>query len=520
MASSRKLHCRGTARRAATLIDRIAAHIAPLLPAHSSILIGLSGGVDSVVLLHLLHLLAPRFSWQLSALHVHHGISPNADAWADFCADMCARYHIPIHIEHVNIAPLRAHGIEAAARKLRHAAFAGQPCDFVALAHHADDQAETLLLQLLRGAGVRGASAMPVLSIVEGLSAKGIVEGCKVAKSKLASTGSARTESKNVCAGSIVRPLLHCSRQEILAYAAAHQLQWIEDESNADDSYPRNFLRYRVLPLLSERFPAYRDTLARSAQHFAEASKLLDDLARLDAPDLFPSPASGESEARGAKPARGEGNEFHLEVSCLQSLSQPRAKNLLRYFLHSCSAPMPQAVQLDDMLQQLCGAREDAAVCIAYGEWQVRRYQGKVYALRALGEFDRSLVLPWNGEAELDWPALNAHLKFNYMQGAGISLAKLQHAPVTLRLRQGGETLRPQPNAATRTLKNLLQEHYVPPWQRDRLPLLYCGEELVCVFGVAIAAEYQAAAEEVGIEVVFCPEQDVPDGENNSSPPL
>ena len=496
------------------LAERVAAQIAPLLPTHSSILIGLSGGVDSVVLLHLLHKLAARFSWQLSALHVHHGISQNADAWVEFCADLCARHQISLHIERVDIEPLRAHGIEAAARKLRHAAFARQPCDFVALAHHADDQAETLLLQLLRGAGVRGASAMPVLSL---------------SKWPLLAR---RSGSPN-----ILRPLLHCSRQEILDYAAAHDLQWIEDESNADDNYPRNFLRHRVLPLLSEKFPAYRDTLARSAQHFAEASKLLDDLARLDAPDLFPSdkttshstwlpkygsqvagyPASEESEARGAKPARGEGDEFSLEVSRLQYLSLSRAKNLLRYFLHSVGAPMPQAVQLDDMLQQLCNAREDAAVCIAYGDWQVRRYQGKAYVLRALGEFDQSLVLPWHGESELDWPALHAWLHFKHTKSSGISLAKLQREPVTLRFRQGGETMRPHPNAATRSLKNLLQEHHIPPWQRDRLPLLYCGDELVCVPGVAIAAEYQAVADEAGFSVVFCPEQDVLGGKNNST---
>ncbi len=458
------------------LAERVAAQIAPLLPTHSSILIGLSGGVDSVVLLHLLHQLAARFSWQLSALHVHHGISPNADEWAEFCADLCARHRISLHIEHVDIAPLRAHGIEAAARKLRHAAFARQPCDFVALAHHADDQAETLLLQLLRGAGVRGASAMPMLA---------------------GRAGSPNLPRRGSCALWVLRPLLHCSRQEIFDYAAAHDLQWIEDESNADDNYPRNFLRHRVLPLLSERFPAYRDTLARSAQHFAEASSLLDELAQQDAAQMI----EGET----------------LAVAVLQALSPPRAKNLLRYFLHGRSAPMPQAVQLDDMLQQLCNAREDAAVCIAYGDWQVRRYQGKVYALRALGEFDQSLVSSWHGEAELDWPALNTRLHFKRTNSSGISLAKLQRAPVTLRLRRGGESLRPQPNAATRTLKNLLQEHHVPPWQRDRLPLMYCGEELVCVPGVAIAAEYQAAADEAGFSVVFCPDQDVPCGENNST---
>ena len=462
--------------------ERVAARIAPLLPAHSSILIGLSGGVDSVVLLHLLHELAPHFSWRLSALHVHHGISPNADAWAKFCAGLCALHQIPLHIEHVDIAPLREHGIEAAARKLRHAAFAGQPCDFVALAHHADDQAETLLLQLLRGAGVRGAAAMPLVRSATVLSPSSLRGEARHALSLSKGGEGDKTQSPV-----LLRPLLDIPRTVLLDYARQHGLCWIDDESNADDSYPRNFLRHRVLPLLEQKFPAYRDTLARSAQHFAEASDLLDELARLDAAQTI----EGET----------------LAVAALQALSQPRAKNLLRYFLHVRGAPMPQTAQLDDMLQQLCGARQDAKVCSEFGGgfWQVRRYQGKVYALHAPGEFDSSLVFPWHGEAELDWPSMVARLHFKHTDSSGISLAKLQRAPVTLRLRRGGETLRPQPNAATRTLKNLLQELHVPPWQRDRLPLLYCGDELVCVPGVAIAAGYQAVADEAGISVVFLP---------------
>ncbi|OHC63321.1 MAG: tRNA lysidine(34) synthetase TilS [Rhodocyclales bacterium GWA2_65_19] len=435
------------------LTEKVAALCAPLLPARSTILTGLSGGMDSVALLHLLHQLAPRFGWRLSALHVHHGISPNADAWADFCAVLCARYGIPLHIEHVDIAPLRGeHGIEAAARKLRHAAFAAQACDFVALAHHADDQAETLLLQLLRGAGVRGAAGMPVCART--------VPGVPVT----------------------VRPLLNIARGELLDYARRHELRWIEDESNADDSYPRNFLRHRMLPLLEQRFPAWRDTLTRSARHFAEAGEMLDELARQD---------GAQAVCDGV-----------LEVDALRGLTPPRAKNLLRHFLHAGGAPMPQSAQLDQMLEQLLAARPDAAVCVAFGGWQMRRYRGGAHVFPALGGFDRSLVLPWNGEAELDWPALNAYLTFaraQHPQGAGISLAKLQHAPVTLRLRRGGETLRPHPHAATRTLKHLLQEHGVPPWQRERLPLLYCGDELVCVTGVAVAAGYQPEPGEEGL---------------------
>ena len=416
--------------------------------------------MDSVVLLHLLHTLAPRFEWQLSALHVHHGLSPNADRWADFCSGLCIRLNISMHIERVDISPLRAdHGIEAAARKLRHAAFARQKCDFVALAHHADDQAETLLLQLLRGAGIRGVAAMPVLSKVEGFLLK--------------STPVPAT----------LRPLLDIPRSALAEYAQQHRLHWVEDESNADEDYPRNFLRHRLLPLLEQRFPAYRDTLARSAQHFAEAGGLLDELALQDMQD--------------------PGDAAALDVARLRALPHARAKNLLRYFLHKQLAPMPHAAQLDDMLRQLCDAREDAAVCVEFGRWQLRRYQDRVYVTGILGQFDPDLVLPWRGEAELRWPALDRVIAFSHVQGGGISLGKLQREPVTLRLRCGGESLRPSAAAATRSLKNLFQQHHVPPWQRERLPLLYCGDDLVCAVGVAIHADFQAGPGEAGVLVSF-----------------
>jgi len=432
------------------LVERVAAQIAPLLPAHSSILVGLSGGVDSVALLHMLHKLAARYSWQLSALHVHHGISRNADAWAKFCAELCARHHIPLRVEHVDIAPLRSHGIEAAARKLRLAALYRQPCDFVALAHHADDQAETLLLQLLRGAGVRGASAMPMLSQRAG-------------------------------SPDLLRPLLHCSRQEILDYAAAHGLQWVEDESNSNDSYPRNYLRHRVMPLLDRHFPAYRNTLGRSAQHFAEAGDLLDELANQDAGQAM------------------DGNAMKLAV--LRELSPARARNLLRYFLHVQGATMPQSVHLEEMLRQLCDARQDAAVNVRCGDHQVRRYRDKVYLLPVTTELDHDFVLPWQGEAVLDWPPLATQLHFSQVTGKGISMQKLQRGPLMLRLRKGTETLRPHPAAANRTLKNLLQQYHIPPWQRERLPLLFCGNELVCVVGLAIDTGYQALENEEGVLV-------------------
>ncbi len=428
--------------------DRIAAQLAPRLPAGSKLLLGLSGGMDSVVLLHVLNSLAPELGFTLSAMHVHHGISPNADAWAQFCSGLCACYDISLEIKHVDIAPLKeAHGIEASARKLRHAAFAESDIPFVALAHHADDQAETLMLQLLRGAGLRGVSAMPFV----------------------------REQASQL----LLRPLLECSRTELLTYAQQHALEWIEDESNADDSYPRNFLRHRLFPVLEERFPAWRDTLGRSANHFAEAAEILDEVALAD----------------------GAGEQL-LAVEKLKALSLPRGKNLLRHFLHEQGAPMPQEAQLDDMLRQLHGARDNADVCVNFGEWQVRRYRGLIHVMRALPTVDPMLCLEWQGEPVVHWSPLQRELHFTQAVGQGISRERLSQGQVSLRLRNGGETLRPHLLAARRSMKNLLQEHGVPPWQRARLPLLYCGDELVCVVGVAVAAEFQAEADEQSVMVV------------------
>lgn len=448
------------------LAARLTEALAHLIPAGSSILVGLSGGIDSVVLLHLLHRIAPGFSWQLKALHVHHGISPNADDWADFCSKLCASLNVLLHIERVDIKPLLALGVEAAARQRRYEAFASQVCDFTALAHHADDQVETLFLQLLRGAGVSGASAMPIF------------------KQRTLTINAPIGEHREMV---LIRPLLRFTRREILDYAATCKLTWIEDESNADCQYPRNFLRHQLLPLMEEKFPAYRETLTRSTQHFAEAAELLDDLARLDA-------------------GLGDGQPG-LEIKRLQALSWPRAKNLLRHFLSQQHVPMPQLSQLDDMLRQLCSARIDASICACFGggEWQLHRFRGHVYVQRKLAEFDPHLVVTWQGETALDWPALNSRIIFQTGVFPGISIKKLQGRTLTLRLRKGGESLRPQVNASTRTLKNLLQEYDIPPWLRDRVPLLYCDKELICVPGVAISSDYQSKEGETGVFLTLCP---------------
>jgi len=433
------------------LAGHVAEVLSPLIPRGSSILLGLSGGLDSVVLLHLLYQLSLRFTWRLGAMHVHHGISRQADDWAAFCGDLCALYGVPLQIQRVDIKPLRSLGIEAAARKLRHDALSQQKVDYLALAHHQDDQAETLLLQLLRGSGVRGASAMPLVRHRAG-------------------------------APVLLRPLLEVPRSRLFDYACQHALQWVEDESNADEAYPRNFLRHRILPLLEQRFPACRKTLARSARLFAEAAGLLDELARQD--------------------ARGAVADHRLDVSQLRALETARGKNLLRYFLAVQGAPIPDSTRLQEMHRQLCNARDDAQLCIDWQGWQMRRYRNHAYTMPALPPVV-DFCLVWRGEPEISLPAPHGTLIFMPVTGQGIRLGKFHPGEISIRPRQGGERIRVGAASHQHSLKNLLQQHEILPWQRDALPLLFCGDVLVCIPGIAIASTYHAQPGEAGMEVLW-----------------
>jgi tRNA(Ile)-lysidine synthase len=413
----------------------------------SRVCVGLSGGLDSVVLLDLLHQTQVIDLFELFAIHVNHQLSPNAKLWAQFCAELCAQKNIPLHIETVNVARDSGLGVEATARAARYTAFKKQNADIIALAHHADDQAETLLLQLLRGAGVKGAAGMPLLS-----------------------------DSKPA----LLRPLLDVTRNELEHYAAQRGLKWITDESNADIRYDRNYVRHEVMPQIEKRFPAYRATLGRAAQHFAEASALLDELAAIDASGAI------------------QGDQ--LAQSAFAQLSEARAKNLLRYFLAQHDVNMPQTSRLDELVRQLQTCERDAEVSVELGEHEVRAWRGHIYVLPTSVSVE-DFQLTWNGEAELKLPSNLGVLKFTSTKRSGISAAKLNSQAVTVRHRSGGETLQLAANRPRRTLKNLLQESDMPPWQRERLPLLFCGDDLVWVPGIGIDLHYQAVSEELAYRV-------------------
>ena len=416
--------------------------------------LALSGGADSVALLDILAQLRTRLNFPLSAVHVNHQISPNAADWAEFCARLCAGYNIPFQVVKIDLQRQPGESLEALARDARHRVFAEQQADFIVLAQHLDDQAETLLLQLLRGAGAKGLSAM----------------------GEFQARGEEVVETLHY-----LRPLLDVPRRLILDYAALRGLHWAEDESNSDIAYDRNYLRHRVMPLLERRFPGYRETFARTSRNLAESAQLSDDLARMDHAVAVVS-----------------GN---LRVDALRSLSGARARNLLRYWLAEFGMPMPSSGRLENLLQQLCSARDDAQVRIALRDAVIRRYRGEVHIEKKILTSLPEPAFIWALQNRLDLPGSGGRLVFERTTGQGLSLARLTAAPVTIRLRQGGERLRPDCLRPTRSLKNLLQEAGMPPWRRQRLPLLFSGEKLAFVPGVGVDCEFRAKEGEPGVIV-------------------
>lgn len=405
MAASRK-------PRSAELLAAARAALAGLDLRGQRLAAGYSGGVDSTVLVHVLRCLAPEFGYRLSAVHVHHGLSRNADAWRKSCAAFCRQSGIPFTSRRVRVIRT-GKGLEAAARAARRKVFEGLRVGAIAFGHQLDDQAGTVLFNLLRGTGLAGASGMPAVG--------------KLGKKPL------------------LRPLLAVPREAILAYAKANRLPWIEDDSNADEALTRNFLRRRVGPLLASRFPRWRESLARAARHFS--SMRLDERA------------------------------------------------LLREFLASKGLRAPSEARLAEMLKQIGSG--SSRMALAHDGVVLRRHKGAVLVGKTV---DSRAFKPvsWNGASRMALPGLGGELRFRRVSGRGIDRARAA-AGLTVRLRAGGERLQPDPKRPRRTLKNLFQESGVPEWQRGRLPLLVCGEDLVWVAGLGVDASWASGRGAPGI---------------------
>lgn len=305
---------------------RVRDSLQKLIPPGSHVSLALSGGLDSRVLLAVAAEYAATGACSLSAIHVHHGLSVNADRWAGFCADICREASVPLEIHKVTIPRDTGEGLEAAARRLRYQVFECAGGDHVLLAHHCNDQAETVLLNLLRGGGVRGASAMQARSGTD---------------------------------GRYLRPLLAVSREDIEHYACARHLAWIEDESNADTAFARNHVRLNVMPTLQEKFPAAAENLARAAEHFSEAQQMLDEMAVHD--------------------LGGHGGGFPLPLRVLQTLSAARARNVLRYLLAQAHLQAPSASRLNEVLRQFIEAAPDRHPSLDLPAYRLYRGKGQIW---------------------------------------------------------------------------------------------------------------------------------------------
>ena len=427
----------------------VIAGLSARVEAGEAMCIGLSGGLDSMVLLDIAHAAGAALGIRVSAIHVHHGLSPNADDWARFCEGQCGQRSIPLEIARVHVNRAGGLGLEAAAREVRLACYAKADAQWIALAHHADDFAETFLLRLLRGAGIKGLAAMP--------------------------------EVRPLGAGKcLIRPLLALRRADLESYARERALAWIEDESNLDTGFDRNYLRHEVIPRLAQRFPAAVQNIRRAGDHARATQALLDDLARLDL-------------------QRADADDA-LPMALMRSLSVGRAKNVLRYYLAAHGVAMPDRARLGEAVRQIRECSEDARLLIELDGRQLRRHRDHVVITDSMVEAGRIVFeYRWEGAREILIDELGGTLFFDPAAGQGIR-SRLSHEPGWIvRTRCGGEHMRPEADRPTRTLKNLFQERGVAAWERDRLPLLFHHDRLVWVPGIGIDCAYQCGREDDGI---------------------
>ncbi|MBL4826593.1 MAG: tRNA lysidine(34) synthetase TilS [Spongiibacteraceae bacterium] len=430
-------------------------------------LIAYSGGVDSHVLLHLMTQLyqlpgcSERELPRLEAIHINHQLQEGAQQWAKHCEQQAGLLGVPILVRCVDVVCLARESIEDKARQARYQCIESlvQADDVVLMGHHLDDQVETLFLRLLRGSGSRGMAAMP--------------------------------HSRRLGYACLFRPFLDIDRSTIEHYAGQHNLSWVEDPSNQQCDYDRNFLRLQILPLLAKRWPGYQKTLARTALHNEESSILNTELAELDFHSLG---ISSQSES--------------IALPLLAQLSVARKKNLLRHWLFSRGLPLPTAAQLQTVLDQVIGAKPDADPLVRWSMTsnqaeecsavEVRRFRDELYVMTRLPDLDGRAIYPWDPSQVLEIKGAGSLLAKPVL-GAG--LRACQH--LSIQFRQGGERCQPSGRAGSQTLKKLFQEYAVPTWLRDRVPIIYVEGVLAAVGDLWICDGFTAVGEESGLELTW-----------------
>jgi len=424
----------------------------------SSIAIACSGGLDSMALLRLAHAWTAEQGIPLYVFHVHHGLSPNADAWLAHCAAASAA--IGAVFDHRRVEVVKGKdGVELAARKLRYRALGAMCAEhgvpLLLSAHHLDDQAETVLLQLLRGSGPAGLSGMDVSSRMPALL--GVPDLV------------------------LARPLLSLSRAALEQYAASAGLTWVEDESNIDPRFTRNALRHQVMPAIAASFPGYQQRLARGAAHVESAQRILDEVASQDLAACM------------------EGDMVDLER--MQTFSRDRIDNLLRHLFAQRGLAMPSTAWLGEMVSQLLSARDDARLKVTHPACHIRRHRGKLHITPRLPDLagmrdpdDKGVFetpgqsFRWNGETSMAFPAYGGVLHFDAAD-TGFDPTWLRAQPLIIDFRKGGERLKPAANRPTRSLKQHYQTLGVPSWERERAPIVSTGRSLL--FAAAIGMDCQ-----------------------------
>lgn len=404
-----------------------------------SVFIAYSGGIDSTVLLHAASMVCLESGHSLKAIHIDHQIHVDSQQWSQHCIEQCRKLNIPIETLCVDIQQFSQQGTEGAARAARYQAFenALNVNDVLFTAHHADDQVETILLQLFRGAGVHG------------------LAGC--------------AHTRTLGNALLVRPLLGIARQHIESYAEQNQLHWRDDPSNDSLLHDRNYLRHEVMPLLHARWKGLRETMVRSSQWQSESAQMLDSLAQLDAMDAVDSDNS-------------------LRVDPLIKLDNTRLKNVLRWWIRKAGCLAPSADVLDSIIHDAIHSRSDCEACIRWQSNEIRKYRDQLYLQTVSTSHDATLSYQWDLQQALSINSLDLKLTRQQMQQFGVNLSNIDQ--LTVCFRRGGEVMRPRGRGCQKELKALFQEQGVKPWERDRIPLLFHNQQLIFVWGYWIGEGY------------------------------
>lgn len=413
----------------------------------NNIHIAFSGGLDSHVLLHAMASLRSELDCEIIAIHVNHRMQDKSDSWALHCEEVCRQLNVEYKQVIISDTCPRSTSLEEWARDERYRLITNIVGAGVFLtAHTSSDQTETILLNLLRGSGVKGLAAMPEV----------------------------RRRNNSIH----FRPLLEYSREQLLEYARAHSLNWVEDTSNSDRRFDRNFIRHEIASRLRDRWPNSDRVFSRAALLQMEADSLLNDLAALDLGSC-----------------QKERQEI-LDLSYLLSLSEERKKNLLRYWLSKLKVTLPGYRKMQEISSSFINSARDATPVIELGDHELRRYRSNLYLLKKQGAVDKNTSIDWKVDEAINLPD-DTILKARLKPGVGIKKDFCPANTFQIRYRQGGETIKLPDKQHSQQLKKLFQEKGLPPWIRPRIPLLYLEGQLVAVADYWIDSRFLAKGDEL-----------------------